>query len=317
MIFVWLLLLSGIALASEGDRSPIFRACIPQCNAFFTKTNNHPIEYSFSRPKDISWSLFLWNIEDECKYQCMHIVETKFGGTGNQYYGKWPFWRVWGMQELFSCIFSLANLVAHIVGYRRYCYVLKYPTFEHRLYFIFSCITWTSSFLFHARDTIFTEFFDYFFALTSIFYGLKIAIVRTLSIKSSRIRLILNILLPLGLLIHFTPMIRGGRFNYSWNMTVSITAGIIHNFLWIVWTLRNPMEYRNKILKFVFFITLASLLETIDFTPVFGLIDTHSLWHLSTVPLVILYWSFITEDTLFELSHVSSGKVKPTRVAAF
>jgi post-GPI attachment to proteins factor 3 len=30
-----------------------------------------------------------------------------------KYYGKWPFRRVAGMQEFFSVLFSLGNLVAH------------------------------------------------------------------------------------------------------------------------------------------------------------------------------------------------------------
>jgi hypothetical protein len=33
-----------------------------------------------------------------------------------QYYGKWPFWRLAGMQEPASVAFSVANLLMHVLG---------------------------------------------------------------------------------------------------------------------------------------------------------------------------------------------------------
>jgi len=33
-----------------------------------------------------------------------------------QYYGKWPFWRFAGMQEPASVVFSIANLLMHVLG---------------------------------------------------------------------------------------------------------------------------------------------------------------------------------------------------------
>uniref|UniRef100_A0A0D3C4Q2 Post-GPI attachment to proteins factor 3 n=1 Tax=Brassica oleracea var. oleracea TaxID=109376 RepID=A0A0D3C4Q2_BRAOL len=47
---------------------------------------------------------------------------------------------------------------------------------------------------------------------------------------------------------------------------------------------------------------LAMLLEIYDFPPYGGYFDAHSIWHLVTVPLTILWWSFIRDDIEFRTS---------------
>ncbi|CAN6893079.1 unnamed protein product [Brassica oleracea] len=47
---------------------------------------------------------------------------------------------------------------------------------------------------------------------------------------------------------------------------------------------------------------LAMLLEIYDFPPYGGYFDAHSIWHLATVPLTILWWSFIRDDAEFRTS---------------
>ncbi|CAN6886533.1 unnamed protein product [Brassica oleracea] len=46
----------------------------------------------------------------------------------------------------------------------------------------------------------------------------------------------------------------------------------------------------------------AMLLEIYDFPPYGGYFDAHSIWHLATVPLTILWWSFIRDDAEFRTS---------------
>uniref|UniRef100_A0A0D3A541 Post-GPI attachment to proteins factor 3 n=1 Tax=Brassica oleracea var. oleracea TaxID=109376 RepID=A0A0D3A541_BRAOL len=46
---------------------------------------------------------------------------------------------------------------------------------------------------------------------------------------------------------------------------------------------------------------LAMLLEIYDFPPYGGYFDAHSIWH-ATVPLTILWWSFIRDDAEFRTS---------------
>jgi post-GPI attachment to proteins factor 3 len=63
-----------------------------------------------------------WNTESNCKYTCMHQI-TDLGVANkekiHQYYGKWPFYRLWGMQEPASVFFSLLNLVGHMYGWSK------------------------------------------------------------------------------------------------------------------------------------------------------------------------------------------------------
>ncbi|WZZ60950.1 hypothetical protein YC2023_061057 [Brassica napus] len=47
---------------------------------------------------------------------------------------------------------------------------------------------------------------------------------------------------------------------------------------------------------------LAMLLEIYDFPPYGGYFDAHSIWHIATVPLTILWWSFIRDDDEFRTS---------------
>ncbi|CAN6987246.1 unnamed protein product [Brassica oleracea var. botrytis] len=58
---------------------------------------------------------------------------------------------------------------------------------------------------------------------------------------------------------------------------------------------------------------LAMLLEIYDFPPYRGYFDAHSIWHLATVPLTILWWSFTRDDAEFRTSSLlkkSKTKVK-------
>jgi len=51
---------------------------------------------------------------------------------------------------------------------------------------------------------------------------------------------------------------------------------------------------------FVALTIAATTFEVFDFPPWYRVIDAHALWHLSTVPLVVFWWTFLIEDTLDE-----------------
>lgn len=101
-------------LASAGDRNVVFIKCV----------------------EDIHWQLcaqgtyhrsFLdrltgWKCLDQARYECMHALTKRHEDGGTQvlqYYGKWPFWRILGMQEPASVAFSLLNFWAHARGAQR------------------------------------------------------------------------------------------------------------------------------------------------------------------------------------------------------
>jgi hypothetical protein len=51
-----------------------------------------------------------------------------------------------------------------------------------------------------------------------------------------------------------------------------------------------------KVHSFVALVASASLLEVLDFPPIFGLVDAHALWHTATALLTGIWYSFIVDD---------------------
>src|SRR5690606_5116499 len=120
-----------------------------------------------------------WSVEDECKYQCMHEIEEirrlRVDHAGQyqpeQYFGKWPFKRVLGMQEPLSVLFSLLNLVPHamhlLIPSKRNKFAPLFDPLRSMLLAAagIGCLAWTASAVFHCRDNFVTEKLDYHGAL--------------------------------------------------------------------------------------------------------------------------------------------------------
>lgn len=53
---------------------------------------------------------------------------------------------------------------------------------------------------------------------------------------------------------------------------------------------------RSRLRLIVFALTLAACLEILDFPPLLRALDAHALWHLSTVPIALLWYEWIIED---------------------
>ena len=97
----------------------------------------------------------------------------------HQFHGKWPFYRVWGVQEPASVLFSVGNLVAngHAWWRTRTSVPTSYRPYRRYLlwYSVVNMHAWLWSALFHTRDLPFTERMDYFSAAAVILYGLWFA----------------------------------------------------------------------------------------------------------------------------------------------
>ncbi|WZZ46787.1 hypothetical protein YC2023_043046 [Brassica napus] len=96
--------------------------------------------------------------------------------------------------------------------------------------------------------------------------------------------------------------------------------GVAQLFLWARWAAvsRHPSNW--KLLVVVIASGLAMLLEIYDFPPYRGYFDAHSIWHLATVPLTILWWSFTRDDAEFRTSSLlkkSKTKRRTTLLDAF
>jgi hypothetical protein len=56
------------------------------------------------------------------------------------------------------------------------------------------------------------------------------------------------------------------------------------------------MFCRLAVLLFVVGVNAAVLFEVLDFPPIWGLADAHSLWHALTAPITALWYRFIIKD---------------------
>lgn len=161
--------------------------------------------------------MLLWTCHDECTYHCMWRTTNAFVSREwpvPQFYGKWPFKRMFGIQEPASVLFSFLNLVAHwrmIRKFRRevrndspmyytwhifsavsafdlFFYALAFsmrifPT-HFDLCYQFVCLTqicingWICSIIFHTRDFPLTELLDYGFAYSMVLANFCCMILR-------------------------------------------------------------------------------------------------------------------------------------------
>lgn len=111
-ILLSLLLSCSLVFASAGDRSVVFQQCVSSQSA---------LHCSPPPSRNLLSLLTYWRCSDVCRYDCMHAHTDRLESQGEnplQYFGKWPFWRIAGMQEPASVIFSLLNLYMHWDGAR-------------------------------------------------------------------------------------------------------------------------------------------------------------------------------------------------------
>ncbi len=105
------------------------------------------------------------------------------------------------------------------------------------------------------------------------------------------------------------------QFDYQYNMLAGVIVGFSNSVIWIVWCLshrdrpyaslgikckESREEGETNALTGLFSILLAMSLEVLDFPPVFGSFDAHSLWHLATAVLAPFWYRFLVDDLHFE-----------------
>ncbi|CAD6566169.1 MAG: hypothetical protein TREMPRED_002296 [Tremellales sp. Tagirdzhanova-0007] len=183
------------------------------------------------------------------------------------------------------------------------------------------------------RYTPLTERLDYFAATLTISLTLLYAALRILSLQTPvgnhRLALPMSAVVSCIVLAHFTYLLSfpTGSFPYGYHTTFNLILGITHNLLWILWstsfyfalpstticglTIAWPYPYppndpltspRPKDsatpISLVVLTTAAMSLELLDFAPLFRMMDAHSLWHASTIPLAIAWWTFLCSDAV-------------------
>ncbi|KZT03471.1 Per1-like protein [Laetiporus sulphureus 93-53] len=312
------------ARASFGDRADTYINCVSKCESRIC----HDLNWadSISLPMRITQ----WSCTDDCKYGCMHAITdlaVENSEPIQQYHGKWPFWRFAGMQEPASVVFSLLNMWVHIRGAMRIQRMVSdnHPMGSYyRRFALVSVNAWIWSSVFHTRDLPTTEKLDYFSAALAILYALYFAVIRLFhlypekppssSANSVSVTFIAwKLICVLVYLMHVSYLSLLPRFDYTYNIIFNLVVGMTHNLLWLTYSLPasipllrrfpyRPRSYRppyaSRAAVFVILTTVATFLELFDFPPWGRIIDAHSLWHLATVPITVLWYDFLVRDAL-------------------
>ena len=263
IIFTVLILNFKSIYSSKGDDQQVFIDCVKSC----TDKN-----VAASVKCELDWVLRMggWNCEADCKYRCMRVEvdqieimnkmkkENKLFNDSNgnenieivQYYGKWPFVRVLGAQEIFSVIFSLGNFVACLYGYF-YIYrpVRKQINNDqrnrilwmdrmHMISLWITCNAWIQSAIFHYRDTPITEKLDYFSACLFILSTLPVALIRIFRVSSFKDQI--KFIAPVAALyLQHVAYMSFVDFDYGYNVKFNATFGIMSNSVWLYWALQQ------------------------------------------------------------------------------
>ena len=143
-----LVICSSWALASSGDRNSEFRNCLQHCTVNACQPTSPKLAPILR--------LFAWSCPEDCAYQCSHDFTTNIppGGRYEQFYGKWVFYRLGGIQEPASVFFSLLNLWVHVRGLRLLRRKLRSGNALRPWVLLLPCIqinTWVWSAVFHSR----------------------------------------------------------------------------------------------------------------------------------------------------------------------
>ena len=218
-----------------------------------------------------------------------------------QFHGKWPFYRWLGIQEPASVLFSFLNLLAHQDGISKIRNRIPVDYSLKKYYLWFGYVGWASwvfSMIFHTRDYDLTEKLDYYAAGASVFYGMYYTPIRIFRLDSDRppvkaTMLRLWTIICTALYIGHVSYLTFVHWNYTYNMAANVAAGVIQNILWSSFSYKTYQKLKKPWAAWpgmiVAWIILAMSLELLDFPPIGGVIDAHSLWHLGTV-VPTIWW---------------------------
>ncbi|RKF59531.1 Protein PER1-like protein [Erysiphe neolycopersici] len=293
--------------ASLGDRLPVFQQCLEVCK--HENCQNGMNSIPFLR------RLLFWNCDSECDYTCQHTITDQRIAAGEaivQFHGKWPFYRFLGMQEPFSVFFSFLNFLAHRNGFNKIKSEIPITYSLRKYYILFAycgMASWIFSMVFHTRDYPLTEQLDYFAAGSSVLYGLYYTPIRIfrMDLGGKRVKSFLRFwtLLCIGLYIGHVLYLKLYKWDYKYNMMANVIVGVAQNAMWSWFSVRQYFKSGQFWATWpgivVTWIMMTMGLELMDFPPLWGHIDAHSLWHLGTVAPTIIWYNFLLKDAQDDL----------------
>ena len=291
--------------ASFGDTDHYFEVCLKLCH---NKTKCS-LAKKFEKKLSTYLKLFGRSCFDECKYECMwptvyfYIDVWKFI---HKFYGKWPFTRIFGIQEPLSTLTSIGNLLVHAYLINKMRKRTKKTTPFINIWYIFGFISinaWFWSTVFHANDTYFTEKMDYYSAFSLVMFQFYAFFFRLLRLKKHfLIQLTLYIISIYCVYFYCSHIyyLNFINFDYNYNLKVNIVLGVTNSICWLVWSFYQYYFLNKKyvwrcVLSLVL-VNLALPLEVLEFAPIWWTIDTHAIWHLCTICIPFYWYEFIFDD---------------------
>ncbi|OQR72103.1 post-GPI attachment to proteins factor 3-like [Tropilaelaps mercedesae] len=260
----------------------------------------------FERSQPWHLRLLGWDCEDECGHQCMWKAVDYFDTFDErvQFRGKWPFVRWLGMQEPASALFSLFNLLAHVYGWNEFTRRVSpnnrfYSLWKTHAYLAMNAWLWSTAF--HSRDVPLTEFMDYFGAFSIVLYSLYALVARmTMDKLEPAVQWLVQ--MPfVGFFLYHLHYMLNIKFDYQYHITLNIVTGIVNSAGWLYWTWKHRVRpHVAKCALVVISLLALSSLEILDFSPLWFVFDAHSLWHLGTVPLPLVWYRFLIDDCRYE-----------------
>ncbi|KAG7194858.1 uncharacterized protein KQ657_003962 [Scheffersomyces spartinae] len=204
----------------------------------------------------VSRNIFQWTCPQDCHYRCQQLITDETMKNDNhmyQFYGKWPFRRVFGIQEFFLAAFSMGNLLVNydnlklIRHNQKRAQVSSHPQqldWVGRIYsqftiaLVISILGWLCSTIFHMRDNAVTETLDYFGAngiLLANFNAIAILLLKYYrSLKWTRL---CQFVCVLAYVFHVASLLK--QWDYQYNMKFGLTVGITSSLLWTWHTIQT------------------------------------------------------------------------------
>lgn len=236
-------------------------------------------------------------LKNYCHYKCSlsrNISHIKFNG-------RYPFREVLYCTEFASTIFSLLNLIVHIICYERY---IKHKIDSCRLghlykyqYYIF-CLCWVMSTLFHINDTVITRNGDYFAAFMFLLFALYLNITRCKSILGMKQSSTQGYYFLIYYIVHVLYM-SFIDFDYTYSKIACSVLLLCSVALWIVQYIllrRNP--WAKYIIIYSVLLIGGALFEVYDMPPIYYLFDSHAIWHLITALIAPFYYVYLENDIM-------------------
>ncbi|RKF79330.1 Protein PER1-like protein [Golovinomyces cichoracearum] len=309
------------ASSSFGDRLPEFQHCLDTRELQeWGEFNSYALLSSKAHLTKLAFlhRVLLWNCDSECDYTCQHIITNQRTAAGKavvQFHGKWPFYRFLGIQEPFSVLFSMLNFLAHHNGLSKIRARIPASYSLRRFYVIFAysgMASWVFSMIFHTRDYALTEQLDYLAAGGSVLYGLYYTPIRIfrIDLEGKRSKSILRAWTILCISMYMSHVIymKLYKWDYRYNILANVIVGITQNAMWSWFSVRRYQQSGQFWAIWpgivVTWVILAMSLELMDFPPLWGYLDAHSLWHLGTVGPTIIWYNFLIKDAQDDLATV-------------